>query len=304
MKVVKSLKRKFFRKDTAFPELDPEHVPELASLSDCSDDESVERRRKLYHTKEEEDVAVFLQISQRLSRKSLIFLLQNHARTTLGITEAEILSAVKLEGLREKKELPAVPKVKKFRFAEVTDNRVRQECIVVERMPDNPPYWWTVEEFCNIRLEAAQLVRFYRKHETEFLNSIEKLTDWNAKESEVEDVLKLMASSHPLTRGLENQMSPAIRQQRHNTVRAVLDEQKKCKGMRYEDACERIREASTRESWGQVAYSARLGLFDHLEALHALNSRWRRPANLPALLPTRSTSPETRPSISPAEICS
>ena len=104
----------------------------------------MERRRQEYHRKEEQDVAVFLEISQRLSSESLLFLLQNHARTVLynSIPPAQ-LDAVLLQQQQKRKETTAaakkIPKrIKQFRFAVVTHDQVRTVVHEIPRVNDDP----------------------------------------------------------------------------------------------------------------------------------------------------------------------
>jgi len=276
-----SLKRVLLRK-TTFPSLDVESVPELAHLScseESSDEESVSRRREQYRTKEDEDVAVFLEISRRLSVKSTIFLLQNHARN-MNIPEAALTAALERPTPKEDSQKPKpLQKIKKFRFAEVSEQHVRAVVHVIPRNDEDPESsWWTQEEAAGIRKEATQLVMFCRKHEHEFLKSVAVLAQPDAAPADVEQHMKAMMQNLG-TRGLESHMASCLSSPRRKVVRAVLDEQARCRRNRAsaEEICECLRKASLAESAQNLSFASRMGEYDQIEALKASLSRWRNP---------------------------
>jgi len=303
-----SLTRKLLRK-TSFPSLDAEHVPELARLAsedESSDEESVVRQREKYRTKEDEDVAVFMSIARQLSTKSLIFLLQNHARTMHNIIPEVALDAALLQkrddGAQEEQKpykKPAISKAKLFRFATVSNDQVRAVVRVIPRNDMDEPEsacWWTPEEYKESRLEAAQLARFYRKHEAAFLSSVAVLADPEASPPAVETSLKsMMVHNLSNPRGLESHMVRVLSAPRRQTVRAVLDQQELCRTLTYDEACEFLRQASLQQSASNRCFAQRMGNYDHIEALKASLSRWRtRNIDRPDLPPQLSGRPAIR----------
>lgn len=291
-----ALASKLLRK-TSFPALDAEHVPELSSLPSeeiSSDEESVARRREKYRTKEDEDVAVFLEISKKLSTKSLIFLLQNHARSMHNIPEAELNAALQRRAEQAERDEAAskpqaIRKVKQFRFAQVANDKVRA---VIHEIPRNDQdeleasvCWWNQADYSAIRLEAAQLARFYRKHEPDFLDSVAVLADPGASPDAVETNMKAMMQNLN-TRGLEAHMARTLSAPRKLAVRAVLEQQEICNkdtsgAVPYDVSCECLRQASLEQSASNRCFARRMGEYDQIEALKASLSRWRINRNVP-----------------------
>jgi len=309
MKLLSSLAHKLLLRKTSFPELldddADESVPGLAALEESgdissdSDEESVERRRQEYHQKEEQDVAVFLEISQRLSSESLLFLLQNHARTVLynNIPPAQ-LDAVLQQQSKQRQETTAatekkIPKrIQHFRFAVVTHDQVRA---VVHEIPRNDVpddgvvhqcLWWTREEYAATKTEAAQLARFYRRHEPAFLQRLAVLARVESDPEEVQQNLQALFRlnyAHP-TRGLETHMARLLSAPRKRIVQAVLMEQQnlrsrvedESKSDDGDDHAEHLRQVSLAQSASNRAFARRMGDYDQMEALQAIASRWRR----------------------------
>jgi len=303
-----SLKHKLSR-NTSFPELDEEHVPELARLSedDSSDEESVARRRQKYHTKEDEDVAVFMDISKRLSTQSLIFLLQNHVRHMQGIPEQELNAALarrqRADSLRgSDKSSSAISKRRQFRFAELSRQQVRA---VVHEIPRNDALeeddedqiesgrwnWWTPEEYSQTRFDAAQEARYYRKHMPGLVKSIGVLADPGASVRDVERSLQSLMHSGFGTRGLESHMARCLSAPRKETVQAVLEAQRQDKmSSSYEEASERLRRASLERSAPNRSFAQRMGAYDQMEGLKAVMSRWRSVTTTAVTPPTTAAA--------------
>jgi hypothetical protein len=273
MKILTSLKRSFKGpKKTSFPSLDAEHCPELIDVSSESstDEDAIEQKRRTFATKEDEDVQVFLGISQKLSLKSLIFLLQNHAKL-LNIPEATLNAA-----LQRKVATPTVkpmPKKKTFRFAKVANDQVRTIVYPIPR-DDDMSHWWSPQESGEIRLDAARIVQFYKKHEPGFLSTIETISD-SAQQVDREHISVLQ--NHQCTRGLESHMCDFLGGSRKLVIRAVLDEQARCEvtSMPARVIMQNLRTISMAKSYRNRVYAARMAEFDHVEALKASLSRWR-----------------------------
>jgi len=311
-----SLKHKLSR-NTSFPELDEAHVPELARLSEedeTSDEESVARRRQKYRTKEDEDVAVFMDISKRLSTQSLIFLLQNHVRHMQGIPEQELNAALarqqRAESLRGSDKSPsAISKRRQFRFAELSHQQVRA---VVHEIPRNDALdededdedqiergrwnWWTPEEYSQTRFEAAQEARYYRKHMPGLVHSISVLADPGASARDVERSLQSLMHSGFGTRGLESHMARCLSAPRKETVQAVLEAQRQDKMSSYEEASERLRRASLERSAPNRSFAQRMGAYDQMEGLKAVMSRWRS-VTTTAVTPPTTAAATSEPSL-------
>jgi hypothetical protein len=174
-----------------------------SSLSSCSvgnDQAAIQRRREEFHLQErlqlqadgeasvDKDVQVFLDISKQLSNQSLIFILQNHARQNMLnlVIPEEALNAVlatevaddRTASSRGSHSSCAIKKTKKFRFAELANEKVRTIVHIIPRNDeikedeeheegdDNVPihdvdpierYWWTPQEYNMCRAEAIKL---------------------------------------------------------------------------------------------------------------------------------------------------
>jgi hypothetical protein len=80
MKIKQYFKTRFpqFDRDT---EVDSDSVPDSldSSFSESSEGELI-TNHEVYQTKEDEDIAVFMRLEQKMSMKSLLFIMQSHAR--------------------------------------------------------------------------------------------------------------------------------------------------------------------------------------------------------------------------------
>ena len=105
-----------------------------------------------YATPQDQDVAVFLQVSQKLSLESMLFLLQGHARAMnmseleaeqqqkqllTGMEHMETKLAEKIQQTQNAPESEKKIIVKQFRFAEVDDNKVQAVVHTYTYVPDD-----------------------------------------------------------------------------------------------------------------------------------------------------------------------
>jgi hypothetical protein len=156
--------KRYFK--TLFPRFDHDTqvgdsvVPEClnSSSTELSEGEIVTKHEK-YRSKEDEDVLVFMRVAQSMSIKSLLFLLQNHARA-MNIPEDVLQKdiASDLPSLTAKK---ATLKIKKFRFAEISNGNVRA---VVHEIPESedPSLWWNKvsRKYLVLRIVSCRIAGF------------------------------------------------------------------------------------------------------------------------------------------------
>jgi hypothetical protein len=282
--------RKYFK--TLFPRFDEESVaPDLEELScsdstDWSDDNSVNREK--YTTKQDEDIAVFLSLTKQMSVKSLVFLLQNHARAML-IPQADLQqslqqhqsSTTRLTGPTRGKR-PPPKKEKHFRFAEIQGGQ-KVRVLVREFSKSDPQdrgeLWWTEAEQREMRLEALRTVRYFRRNKRGYSESVKILAE--SAQEDADDLLvdhhmkKLTEDSY--ARGLESHIVSMLSKLRKHTVWAVLNEQTACSGKPYTTSCECLRARSIVASEPGRTLAAKMAECDHVEALKASLSKWDRP---------------------------
>lgn len=272
---------------THFPDFEFESVPD-GELTESSDDESTLRKKEEeYKTKEDQDVAVFMDLAKRLTMKSLLHLLQGHVRANNPPIDYirryndalessgrnETSASNQLQGVVKTKPLA---KQKKFRWAEVTDEKVRAVIYEVESIKEHKALWWTPKEMQAIRAELIDVVHFFRKRRPEYIQSIEIVARHQEDESVIDEHMKhLAADSFP--RGLETHIVKMLSDHRRSTIRAVLDEQKECRycNDNAETTMHCIREQSLAYSQLSTRFAASLAKCDEIDALKASMSRWR-----------------------------
>ena len=268
-----------------------ETIPE-GEPSDGSDEDSTERKKKeAYVTKEDQDVAVFTDIATQLDMKSLVHLLQgqegpqqnrptshlqpnNQALTVTGKQAESMPSAMKHPSTSPRK--TPLAKKKHFRWAEVTDSRVRVVIHEVECVKDCKDMCWSPEELSVIKKELVDAVQFFRQRRQHYIHAIEIVARGNQGESVIEDHMKqLMADSSP--RGLETHIVKMLYDHRKSAIQAVLDKQRECKSRNDPPACTArcIREQSLAYSQMNIRFSCSMARCDEIEALQAKMSRWR-----------------------------
>jgi hypothetical protein len=252
---------------TKFPTLEivsDDGVPELdeTSVSSLSDDDS----EIVESSKVDEDVKVWCDLMQRMPREQQIFLLQNHLRTQLGIVLPP----------RIKKSVPAtavIPKIKKFRFAEITGGAVRTERRMIDLIPadQQDDCWWSPEEAYEIRRNNVRMVKYCRSRRPDIGAALAILAE--NENSSVDTEKRIVDCS--FSRGLESHLVPTLSSLRKRVVKTVLEEQKACNGLlTYDEAAERIRNTSLSISEPSRRLARKLAECDHVEALTASLSKW------------------------------
>jgi hypothetical protein len=272
------MKAKIHRNDQ-FPTLD---LPDFDSTEVSSDDESQGRlllKEAKYTSKIDEDVAMFTQIAERLSVASLLHLLQGHVRSTMGMMEYETVLKMSeintsLQALRRQQN--STPKVKKFRFAEVMGgSNVR--CIVHEIKPYKKyiDLWWSDGEMEQMRANAIDAVKFFRKQRPKYVQAVECLLSDTKVKHVLESALKvIIKDSYP--RGLEAHILKKCTIIRTEACSAVLTEQEKThlRGQSYGKAAENMRQRSLDETHSCVVFARRIAKCDEIEAMKALSGKW------------------------------
>jgi len=271
---------------TRFPRFD---IPETELTEISSDEESVNEREEQYRTKEDEDVAVFLDLAERMSLKSLLHLLQGSARaqnlppeclhqydTIAKVQNDSILKKNQEAGVTEKP--LALPK--KFRWAEVSHNEVRTVVHEIESIKRFKNLWWKHEEMTSIRLDVAIAVRHFRKHRPEYINSVQVVAKEVPQSPEAEAVVeqhmkRLTEDSY--ARGLESHIVKLLSDNRSAVVNAVLEEQDECRAScdDFETTMHCLREQSLAYSQLSTRFAVKMGQCDQIDALKASMSRWR-----------------------------
>ena len=275
---------------THFPDFELDSIPD-GELTDGSDDDStVRKKEEAYATKEDQDVAVFMDIAKRLAMKSLLHLLQGHVRAQQNLPSSylqEYKHALTAEG-EEAKSKPSVlrnlqnhqkkpiAKKKHFRWAEVTDSKVRVVVHEVENVKDCKEMWWPPAEMNAIRKELIDVVQFFRRRRPNYVQSVEIVARGNQEERVLEDHMKqLMADSFP--RGLETHIVKMLSDHRKSAIQAVLEEQRECKSSNDTPECAAhcIREQSLAYSQMNSRFAFSMAKCDEIDALKAGMSRWR-----------------------------
>lgn len=274
---------------TQFPEFEWENPPDLELTDGSDDDSTVRKKEEAYATKEDQDVAVFMDIAKRLPMKSLLHLLQGHVHSQQSLPSDYVdhyNEALAKEG-EEVKAKPSSLKVadgtkkpfarkKQFRWAEVTDEKVRSVVHVIESAKEYKEMWWSPEEMHTIRTDLIEVVQFFRRRRPNYISSVEIVARGNQEESVMEDHMKqLMADSFP--RGLETHIVKMLSDHRKSTIQAVLEEQKECKMCNDgpETTMHCIREQSLAYSQISTRFATNMGKCDEIDALKAGISRWR-----------------------------
>jgi hypothetical protein len=276
MKIKRYFKTLFprFDHDT---QVDDSVVPESldSSFTKSNEGELITKHEK-YRSKEDEDVVVFMRVAQSMSIKSLLFLLQNHARA-MNIP-GDVLQKDMETNLPSPTVTKATPKIKKFRFAEISNgNKVRAVVFEIPKAED-PSLWYSKIELKDIRSDVIQAVLYFKRYRPDFSESVQILAKSYLDEipnSVLEQHMKKL-SSDSVSRGLETHIVPMMGALRKSSVKAVLAEQeicrKSCKS--YDETCEILRSRSLSESRPGRTFACKIAECDHIESLKASLSRW------------------------------
>ena len=272
------------RVDDFFPDF---HLPDPAEVTDVSsDEESVTQRDEEFRTKEDEDVAVFLNLTKRMSLQSLLHLLQGAAKAQNNIIDDDEVENPMLEysvlltkhKTSESPTAKPVAKQKKFRFAEISDNRVREVVHYVESYKDISELWWSNEEMMTIRSDQVRVVKHFRKYRPQFIQSVETLVMGNEAPTVLEDHMRRLTEDS-FARGLETHSVRCISERRKSHIQAVLQEQQDCRetGDCYDISSHCLMEQSLAYSQLLKEFALRMAKCDHIEALKASMSAWETP---------------------------
>ncbi|KAL3910096.1 MAG: hypothetical protein SGILL_007825 [Bacillariaceae sp.] len=356
----------------------------LSDGTDSSSDEeedaaAVQRRTEKYRTKEDEDVAVFMNLAKRMSLKSLLHLLKGHVQSqrdqysteymkhyndtlkhcksfsssgdlsssslsSILSTDDDHLDDVKAEPTsiiakkspekadsterqagspdstpkrhhhhrHHKKKKASLVKKKCFRWAEVTNEKVRTVVHEIESVKTCADLWWQPQEMHNIRADLIETVKFYRKRRPSYIQSVEivarhagELATANPSASSpprvspatpttnkdavaagfshqqqiLEDHMKsLMGAEHSYARGLETHIVKMLSDHRKSTVSAVIEEQRECKLCNddYDTTTHCLREQSIAYSSMSTKFSFAMARCDQIDALKASMSEWKQ----------------------------
>eukprot|EP00522_Entomoneis_paludosa_P005607 CAMPEP_0172451552 /NCGR_PEP_ID=MMETSP1065-20121228/9553_1 /TAXON_ID=265537 /ORGANISM="Amphiprora paludosa, Strain CCMP125" /LENGTH=312 /DNA_ID=CAMNT_0013203515 /DNA_START=669 /DNA_END=1607 /DNA_ORIENTATION=+ len=263
------------------------------------------KREAAHRKKEDEDVAMFLSLVEKMSVKSLVFLLQAHARTMHNVPESHLqqtLQQIENEQTGPKKTSKQVKSsVKNFRFALVMGGqKVREE---VREIPhcstfteeDKAILWWSKREQRGMQKEAAKVVRFFRDHRPEYAQSVKIVANSFRPGSDgmiVEHHMKQL-TNNSFPRGLECHIVSKLGHYRDDGVQSVIIEQEKFRARRARDSFffqgseeKKDVDADIDDMWDdiRIAYLAastpcktfaqKMAECDHVEALKASISRW------------------------------
>ena len=260
------------------------------------------KREAEYRSKEDQDVAVFLSLVDKMSVKSLLFILQGHARSMHNIHQHDLqttLSQINSERRALKTSPKSIKKtkmIKHCRFAEVFNGVVREEVFEIPHVADFSDediatMWWSHRQMKLMKKEAAKVVRFFHKHRPEYLESVQVLA--NASHPDSDDVLvdyhvkKLSSNSFP--RGLECHIVSDLSVFRDDGVQSVILQQEKFRanqarnrffdaeeknGNSHDDMWEAIRAAYVPASEPCKLFALLMAEADHIEALKSSISRW------------------------------
>lgn len=251
---------------SSFPVFD---VEIQASDSETSCNDSVLGAK--YATKEDQDVAVFMAIAERLSIQSLLHLLQGHAQSQM------------LHFEKEKKPIKPPKKIvkKRFRWAKAKDKvNVQEKVYTIENIKDYP-LWWSENEMSEMRQQAIEAVKYFRRKKSKYSEAVEAIAtapayeDTPSNRAMVEKAMKQLTKDS-FARGLESHIVALLGDFRTETVNAVLSQQERCYCDRYtyEETAEYLRECSVEYSHLSCCFSQKMGECDQIEALKAMLARW------------------------------
>jgi hypothetical protein len=265
---------------TAFPEFG---IPDLESTDNsCSSEDEDSVQREKYSTKEDQDVAVFMAIAERLPIKSLLHLLQGHVRSqNADVWHYDTIRMLRDATAKEEHDgapapqLPPLKLKKVFRFAEIRGGEIRKRVHEIESLKDVKELWWSDEEGMEMRMQAIETVKHFRKHRKTYIQAVEAVAS-GTDPLEVEAGVRQL-SKDSFARGLEAHICSFLSRARSETVQAVLEEQKECRmcGDSYELTAESLRGQSLAYSQTSRTFAAKMGQADQIEALKAAMSTWQ-----------------------------
>ena len=262
-----------------FPEFD------LADLAgrDSDDESSLNSNSSKYQAKEDQDVAVFMKIAERLSFGQLTHLLQGKSRAELNLPPlppTRPSSVSQTHSITTPTAAIAAASIlkplKTFRFALIADDK--HVSTVVHEIQSNKRMahlWWRDDEMLQIRRQAIDTVKHFRKHRPAFSQAVETVAS-NATDSALVEASMKLLTRDSFARGLETHIVAFLSQTRSETVKAVLEEQNECRRCHdsYELMCEALRGQSQAYSQTSRTFATRMAGCDQVEALKATLSSW------------------------------
>lgn len=278
---------------TVFPKFNLDDPSEEGS---CNQDESIsigsDDEFAKYVNKEDQDVAVFMRLIEKMSVNSLLFILQNHAREMNNISDSKLRKALVVsrreQNKIEKKTPESLHKIKKFRFAEIMGGtKIREEVFEiphVAEMTDEEKelLWWNRDDQHRMREQARKTIKFFRKRRPEYVDAVKFLAESYLFEEDdkrlIETKIKHMArDSFP--RGLEYHIVDELGDCRNESLLAVLEEQAE-RHFNSSDAAadhdayiEMIRQTYRQASLPCRTFALKIAQSDHIEALKSSLSR-------------------------------
>lgn len=248
--------------------------------------EKFNKREADFRTKEDQDVAVFLSLVDKMSVKSLLFILQGHAKSMHNVHGLELqktLDGIMTEQSSSRRNQPKRRRiaVKKCRFAEVY-NGVRTEFHEILHVKDyseeeKDSTWWSITEMRNIKREASKVVSFFRKYRPEYTESVAAVACTSNDDSSKPYVEKHMKelTRNSMPRGLESHILPPVRGFRENGIQSVLKTQRQGKDSNdWGKLWMEIFDAYVSASEAAKIFARRMAKCDHIEALKSSISRW------------------------------
>ncbi|CAJ1932858.1 unnamed protein product [Cylindrotheca closterium] len=275
----------YLEKD-ALPEFDD--IPEDDYSTDSEDeaekkdDLEYQMLAQKYSTKEDQDVAVFIAVADRMTMSSMLHILQGHVRScNMDVQKFAELAKTQDHGLTSQLKSNAVsfakPRPKKCRFAEVTDGQVRANVKEVECLKTMKGLWWKPTEMRTIQEELVETVLFFRRYRHDYIESVEVIAQKSdvLPEEVVEKHLKNLTKDN-YTRGLEAHIVKLLSQNRKTTVHAVMKKQKKLTKESKNDpeTLNLLREQSLESSQLSTRFAEKMGQCDEIIALKASLSAW------------------------------
>jgi hypothetical protein len=254
-----------------------------ALLFGGSDDDSFTSLSSKYTCKEDQDVAVFMSIANRMDLSSLLFILQGHARE-MNLPSAEYLRPEMADQRAQVLAAAQKKAAKKFGWKDDADGKVQCQYYEIDNVKECPDMWWNDEEMHKILTGAIIDVKYYQENKQEFIQAVEILATQPDEGTRAHEAhLKtLIVDRH--ARGLEVHIVGYLEELRHEYINAVLDEQDDCEEVEldYETTADRIRARSLQYSTQSQDFAKKLAKCDHIVALKASLSKWEAPKKKPS----------------------
>ena len=244
---------------------DDEDITDITDID--SEDEFAVAAQKEKYSKCDQDVAVFLQVAERMSLESLIFLLQGQAQAAQQ-SHFAITPFQQRKAEQQEHPLDLPHKVKKFRFAEVGPNRqVREVIHEIQSIKHHDELWWQDEEMRSFRTEAIKIVKFYSKNCQDYVSAVEDTFVAENSNRVRKQIKKLCNESY--VRGFEAHIVTLLTDRRDLYSQAILALAEELHNKDYDTSSKIIGDACKTHSKLAREFALRLAQIDHVEALKA-----------------------------------